>query len=137
MAGMDYGVIVFKNKQLLEDIDTDSWYVNNGMAGEFVHPTGLTFYRMSIKDHQDIEEAKTVIRLEEELTYENKKALTVNVNGIRIKVKEIADSVFESKFKDSNGDWFTVIHGYDVAFDGFWSQSIGKVIKKHIKKAQQ
>ena len=138
MAGMDYGVIAFKNKKLLEDTDTnrEGCYVFNGKGGEFRHSSGLTFYRTSIKDHEDINKAKVVIRVEEELAYKNKKVLYTEIKGLKVKTKHIVEGVYESKFKDNEGDWYTVIHGYDVDFDDFWEDRVGKIIQKRIKKAQ-
>lgn len=134
MASIDYGVITFKNNKLLTNME-DGNKVRNGAWGEFVHyPTGVTFYRTSIKDNEDIDKAVIRLGMYEKMTMLRKKVLYSTINGLKIKTKEIYPQTFLSKFKDEKGDMYTVIHGYDVDFDDFYSNRRGEIITKEIKK---
>lgn len=137
MAGIDYGVITYKNSQLVEP-DNYEGEVRQGAFGEFVHDsTGVVFYRTTIKDHENIDEAETVVRLAEVLTYGDKKVLYSSIKGLTLKTREIYHGTYLTKFKDEKGDFYTVIQGYDVGFDNFYSVERGKVVKKHIKNIER
>lgn len=134
MAMLDYGVLVFKDGKMLENTDGDDNSVRNGAGGHFTHKqSGVNFYRMSIKNHVDIDSATERVSLFSKLTYGRKKVLQSDVGGLSIRTKEIYPQTYMSTFKDVNGDTYKVIQGYDVGLSNFHSKQREKVIKKFSK----
>lgn len=135
MAASDYGVLSFKNGKLLDDIDNGTSLIRQGSWGEFKHDeTGLVFYRMSIKDHVDVDKADFLIYINQELHGKRKEVLRFEVDGIQFMSKEIYAGTYYTKFKDNKGDFYQVIHGYDVSVSNFWCPKRGKKVRRLMKK---
>lgn len=135
MAMLDFGVITIKNNKLLEETEGIGWLVKQGAGGEFLHqPSGVVFYKTSIKDDLDVEKATVRVYMSDELSYLKKKVNYLEINGLSIKTKEICDGTYLSEFKDGNGDRYKVIFGFDVGFKYYWKKKNGDAIKKILKQ---
>lgn len=138
MAASDYGVLSFKNGKLLDDIDNGTSLIRQGSWGEFKHNgTGLVFYRMSIKDHMDVDKADFLIYMNQELKDRRKKILRFEFKEIQFKTKEIYAGTYHTTFKDNKGDLYQIIHGYDVSLSGFWcakrGEKVGRLVNRIMK----
>lgn len=135
MAALDYGVISFKNGQLIEEVDDGENLVKHGAWGEFKHVgTGLVFYRQSIKDDVEVDDAKYLMYLNQEVTAKKKKTLSFKFKEVSFKTKEIYPNTFYTIFSDKDGDKYDVIHGYDVDFSDFYCSKRSAVVNRLIKK---
>lgn len=132
MAMLDYGVITFKNGELMSEVlesEDKSLIVEHGEAGKFRHESsGVVFYRMSIKSDNDVEKAEKVIRLDCKLEED------VEINGVTLNIEEIYPQTFKTQFTDKENNEFLVIHGYDVSTNmgSYWSNARRDTIKRHL-----
>ena len=121
MAGMDYGVIVVRNKELDEKLSG---------CGRDYRIGGLEFY----KNHVEFPNG-FLLSFEETLSWTNKKVLHWKYRGVKFKTKNLKNQIYVTSFKWF-GYFYHVISGYDVdTLDGsFHDKETKRIIGKELRK---
>lgn len=135
MASMDYGVIVFENRKLKEDIKQgagSSFQVGEHTyfeRGYFVNE--VLNYR--IYHGSELEEVKKKVYY---WSFEKDDSKSKYFEDIQVKTKSLGNGIYLSHFK-MNGNHYDILQGYDVSLNTWWSKSTKRLIYNVMKSLKK